>query len=246
MLVSDRGARMKQGDVVLVWGASGGLGAYAVQLVKNGGGIAVGVVGSEQKAEMARLLGCDLVINRLEIGIGEDDGDDPDRVVAQGRALGRLIRQGIGEDPHIAFDHVGRSTFGVSVFVVRRGGAVVTCGSSTGYQHHFDNRYLWMRLKRIIGSHVANLQEQVECARLFTQGGIIPALTTLYPLEQVGEATRLVQLNEHIGKVGVLCLADRPGLGVTAPQLRAQIGEDRLTSLRAFAARTPADEVRLS
>ncbi|MEX0167536.1 crotonyl-CoA carboxylase/reductase [Streptomyces sp. LMG1-1-1.1] len=235
MLVSDRGARMKQGDVVLIWGASGGLGAYAVQLVKNGGGVAVGVVGSEEKAEAARALGCDLVINRAEIGIGDDLGDDPQRVVAQGKALGRLIRQGVGEDPHIVFDHVGRSTFGISVFVVRRGGSVVTCGSSTGYQHQFDNRYLWMRLKRIIGSHVANLQEQVDCARLFTQGSIMPALTALYPLEEIGEATRLVQLNEHIGKVGVLCLADRPGLGVTDPELRARIGEDRLTALRAFA-----------
>ncbi|GAA2425615.1 crotonyl-CoA carboxylase/reductase [Streptomyces macrosporus] len=235
MLVSDRGARMKQGDVVLIWGASGGLGAYAVQLVKNGGGIAVGVVGSERKAEAARALGCDLVINRAEIGLGGDTGDDPAAVVEQGKRLGRLIRQGVGEDPHIAFDYVGRSTFGVSVFVVRRGGAVVTCGSSTGYQHRFDNRYLWMRLKRIIGSHVANLQEQVDCARLFGQGGIVPALTSLYPLKEVGEATRSVQLNEHIGKVGVLCLADRPGLGVTDPRRRARIGEDRLTLMRAFA-----------
>ncbi|MFB6837701.1 crotonyl-CoA carboxylase/reductase [Streptomyces sp. NPDC056361] len=235
MLVSDRGARMKQGDVVLIWGASGGLGAYAVQLVKNGGGVAVGVVGSEEKAKAARALGCDLVINRADIGIGDDLGDDPARVVEQGKALGRLIRQGVGEDPHIVFDHVGRSTFGISVFVVRRGGSVVTCGSSTGYQHQFDNRYLWMRLKRIIGSHVANLQEQVDTARLFTQGSIMPALTALYPLEEIGEATRLVQLNEHIGKVGVLCLADRPGLGVTDPELRARIGEDRLTALRAFA-----------
>lgn len=235
MLVSDRGARMKQGDVVLIWGAAGGLGAYAVQMVKNGGGVAVGVVGSEQKAEVARALGCDLVINRAEIGIGEKTGDDPATAVAQGKRLGRLIRQGVGEDPHIAFDHVGRSTFGISVFVVRRGGTVVTCGSSTGYQHQFDNRYLWMRLKRIIGSHIANLQEQVECARLFAQGGIVPALSSLYPLHEIGSATRLVQLNEHIGKVGVLCLADRPGLGVTDPQRRARIGEDRLTRLRAFA-----------
>ena len=121
------------------------------------------------------------------------------------------------------------------MFVVRRGGAVVTCGSSTGYQHQFDNRYLWMRLKRIIGSHVANLQEQVDCARLFDQGGIVPVLTSLYPLREVGEATRLVQLNEHIGKVGVLCLADRSGLGVTDPQRRARIGEDRLTLMRGFA-----------
>lgn len=54
------------------------------------------------------------------------------------------------------FDHVGRSTFGISTFVADRGGIVVTCGSSTGYQHVFDNRYLWMKLKRTIGLGVTD------------------------------------------------------------------------------------------
>ncbi|MFJ3772780.1 crotonyl-CoA carboxylase/reductase [Streptomyces sp. NPDC090075] len=235
MLVSDRGARMKQGDVVLIWGASGGLGAYAAQLVKNGGGIAVGVVGSEEKARAARKLGCDVVVNRQDVGVGDDEGDDPELTLKAGKRIGRIVRDAVGTDPDIVFEHVGRSTFGISVFVVKRGGTVVTCGSSTGYVHQFDNRYLWMRLKRVLGSHVANLQEQVECARLFALGGLAPALSSLFPLDRVGEATRLVQLNRHIGKVGVLCLAPEPGLGVTAPGLRARIGEEALNPLREFA-----------
>ena len=235
MLVSDRGARMKQGDIVLIWGASGGLGAYAVQLVKNGGGIPVGVVGSEEKAAAAQKLGCDVVVNRQDIGIGDDTGDDPEATLKAGRRLGRIIRDTTGSDPDIVFEHVGRSTFGISVTVAKRGGTIVTCGSSTGYVHQFDNRYLWMRLKRVIGSHVANLQEQAECARLFTLGGIAPALSRLFPLAEIGEATRLVQLNQHIGKVGVLCLAPTPGLGITAPQLRPHIGEKTLTPLHDYA-----------
>ncbi len=77
----------------------------------------------------------------------------------------------------------------------------------------------------------------MECARLFEQGGVVPTLSSLFPLSEVGEATRLVQLNQHIGKVGVLCLAPERGLGVTAPELRARIGEDALNPLRSFAAR---------
>ncbi|MFF1448380.1 crotonyl-CoA carboxylase/reductase [Streptomyces sp. NPDC058274] len=214
MLVSDRGARMTQGDVVLIWGAAGGLGAYAVQLVRNGGGIAVGVVSSEAKAEYARGLGCQVVINREEIGLVGSEPADPATV---GKRLGRLIRAATGEDPHIVFEHVGRATFGISVFVVRRGGAVVTCGSSTGYQHEFDNRYLWMRLKRVIGSHGANLQEQSAVNRLLGLGHISSALTATYPLTETAEAARLVQNNAHMGKIGVLALAPRTGLGVTAP-----------------------------
>ncbi|MBQ0851719.1 crotonyl-CoA carboxylase/reductase [Streptomyces sp. BH-SS-21] len=221
MLVSDRGARMTQGDVVLIWGAAGGLGAYAVQLVRNGGGIAVGVVSSERKAEYARRLGCHVVIDREEIGLG--GGEAPADPSVVGKRLGRRIRAATGEDPHIVFEHVGRATFGVSVFVVRRGGAVVTCGSSTGYQHEFDNRYLWMRLKRVIGSHGSNLHEQAAVHRLLDLGHVAPALTETYPLTDTAEAARLVQSNTHLGKVGVLSLAPEPGLGVTDQARREQV-----------------------
>jgi crotonyl-CoA reductase len=234
MLVSDRGAQIKQGDVVLVWGATGGLGGLAVQMVKNGGGIAVGVVSSEQKAQILREQGCDVVIDRREIGMG-DGAEGTGDAIEYGKRLGSRIRAELGEDPRVAFDYVGRATFGTSVHVVRRGGVVVTCGSSTGYQHQYDNRYLWMNLKRVIGSHIANLQEQWDTARLFRQGGLVPILTDVYPLAETGEALRLVQTNRHVGKVGVLCLAPTEGLGVTDPEARERIGVERLTSWRRYA-----------
>ncbi|GAA3828128.1 crotonyl-CoA carboxylase/reductase [Sphaerisporangium flaviroseum] len=226
MLVSDRGARIKQGDVVLIWGAAGGLGVFAAQLVKNGGGIPVGVVSSEEKAAVARRLGCDVVVNREELGIG-----GPETSIEAGKRLGRIIRREVGEDPHVAFDYTGRATFGISVFVVRRGGAVVTCGSSSGYQHEYDNRYLWMNVKRIIGSHGANLQELYECIRLFRLGHLMPVISAVYPLAEVGEATRLVQTNGHVGKVGVLCMAPERGMGVTDAETRARLGPERLDPL---------------
>jgi crotonyl-CoA reductase len=232
MLVGDNGARIKQGDIVLIWGATGGLGAFAVQMVKNAGGIAVGVVSSERKAEALRRLGCDVVINRAEIGLGGDDALTPERTIELGKRLGREIRRQAGEDPHVVFDYVGQATFGISVFVVRKGGTVVTCGSSTGYDHHFDNRYLWMNLKRIIGSHAANLQEQAECNRLFQLGHLSPILSEVFALKDVGEAARLVQLNRHTGKVGVLCLAPEEGLGVTDPARREKVGAAQLNPLR--------------
>ncbi|WP_086666196.1 crotonyl-CoA carboxylase/reductase [Lentzea kentuckyensis] len=232
MLVSDRGARLKQGDVVLIWGAAGGLGGYAVQFVKNGGGIPVGVVSSEEKAEAVRRLGCDVVVNRAEIGLTGDPSGDPSQVIDIGKRLGSLIRRRVGRDPDIVFEHVGKATFGISVFVARRGGVVVTCGSSSGYQHVYDNRYLWMKLKRVIGSHVANLREAWDCTRLIESGRIVPTVSAVHPLAEVGEACRVVQTNQNIGKVAVLCLAPRPGLGVTDEQGRARIGAARLNPLR--------------
>jgi crotonyl-CoA reductase len=229
MLVSPLAAQFKQGDVVLIWGATGGLGSYAVQFVRNGGGIAVGVVNSERKAALLEKLGCDLVLRRDQLELDGLSGNE------RGKRIGAEIRRGIGEDPHIVFDYVGRETFGASVYMLRRGGTVVTCGSSTGYQHEFDNRYLWMKLKRIVGSHGANWQESWEATRLISQGRIIPALSRVYPLEQVAEAARLVQLNRHVGKIGVLCIAEREGLGIEDHDLRASIGEERLGLFREFA-----------
>jgi crotonyl-CoA reductase len=228
MLVSSRGAQFKQGDIALVWGAAGGLGAYALQFIHNGGGIAVGVVGSEERAKLLERLNCDLVLRRDEL---ELDGLDE---VEMGKRVGKEIRRHLGEDPHIVFEHVGRRTFGASVYLVRRGGTVVTCGSSTGYRHQYDNRRLWMRLKRVVGSHAANWQEAAEANRLIELGKIVPALSKLYTLDQVGEAAREVQLNRHVGKVGVICLAEREGLGIEDPELRASIGEERLRLFREF------------
>jgi crotonyl-CoA reductase len=229
MLVSPHAIQFKQGEIVLVWGATGGLGGYAIQLIRNGGGIAIGVVGSERKAQLLERLGCDLVLRR---DLLELDGLS-DR--AKGKRIGGEIRRALGEDPHIVFDYVGRETFGVSVYLARTGGSVVTCGSSTGYKHEFDNRYLWMRVKRIVGSHGATWAEACAMNRLIEQGRILPTLSKVYPLEQVGEAAREVQLNRHVGKVGVLCLAEREGLGIEDPELRASVGEERLRLFREFA-----------
>lgn len=226
MLVSGRGAPFKQGDVVLVWGATGGLGAYAVQMIRNGGGIAVGVVNSERKQRLLERVGCDVVLRRDLLGL---DGLDE---VELGRRVGSEIRARLGEDPHVVFEHVGRETFGASVYLVRRGGTVVTCGSSTGYRHRYDNRRLWMRLKRVVGSHAASWQEAWEANRLIALGRVQPALSKVYPLADVAEAVREVQLNRHVGKIGVLCLAEREGLGVEDPDLRAAIGEERLRLFR--------------
>ncbi len=138
--------------------------------------------------------------------------------------FGKKIRELTGgEDPDIVFEHPGRETFGASVYVARKGGTIVTCASTSGFMHEYDNRYLWMSLKRIVGTHFANYREAFEANRLVAKGLIHPTLSQVFPLEQAGDAAFEVHRNLHQGKVGILALSPQPGLGVTNPDLRAKV-----------------------
>jgi crotonyl-CoA reductase len=220
MLVSPNGAQMRQGDVVLIWGAAGGLGGFALQYVLNGGGQPVCVVSSPEKAAKCREAGAEWVIDRAEQGFRFWD-DEGRQDAGEQRRLGKAIRELTGgRDPDIVFEHPGRDTFGASVFVTRRGGKIVTCASTTGFVHEFDNRYLWMFTKTIVGSHLANYAEGWAANELCRAGRTHPILSRVYALADAGQAADDVHANAHLGKVGVLCMAPEEGQGVLDSALR--------------------------
>ncbi|GAA4345683.1 crotonyl-CoA carboxylase/reductase [Angustibacter luteus] len=213
-LISKNGAGLKLGDTVLIWGASGGLGSYATQMALAAGATPVCVVSSPEKAEICHAMGAELVIDRR----AEDYTfwkDETTQDPKEWRRFGARIRELTGgRDVDIVFEHPGRETFGASVFAARKGGTIVTCASTSGYMHEYDNRYLWMNLKRIVGSHFANYREAWEANDLINRGLIQPTLSKVYGLDDVGQAANDVHLNLHQGKVGVLCLAPEEGMGV--------------------------------
>jgi crotonyl-CoA reductase len=224
MLVGKHGARMKQGDVVLIWGATGGIGAYAAQYVLNGGGIPVCVVSSADKAQILRNMGVEHIIDRAAAGY-QFWKDERTHDESEWRRLGKDIRELCGEDPDIVFEHPGRNTFAASMYVTKRGGTVVTCAATSGFMMEFDNRHFWMRLKTLVGSHFANYKEAHEANRLIAKGMIHPVMSQVFELEQSGEAAYQVHHNMHEGKIGVLALAPEAGLGVTDQELRDKVGD---------------------
>ena len=234
MLVSNNAASMKMGDTVLIWGATGGLGGYATQLVLNGGATPIGVVSSPDKAELLHQLGCEAVIDRRaeNFRFWKNDHEQDE---SEWRRFGKRIRELVGEDPDIVFEHPGRQTMGASVFAAKRGGVIVTCAATSGYMIEYDNRHLWMKLKQIVSSHFANYAEAWQMNRLIDRGAIQPILSAVYPLTGVGEAALQVHKNLHEGKLGVLCLADEEGLGITDPEKREKIGEEKITLFRRHA-----------
>jgi crotonyl-CoA reductase len=213
-LISKNGAALKLGDTVLIWGASGGLGSYATQMALAAGATPVCVVSSEAKADICRKMGADLVIDRNAEAYKfwkDERTQDP----KEWRRFGAKVRELTGgRDVDIVFEHPGRETFGASVYATKRGGTIVTCASTSGYTHEYDNRHLWMKLKRIVGSHFANYAEAWQANDLINRGLIHPTLSRSYSLDQASQAAFDVHRNLHQGKVGVLCLAPGEGLGV--------------------------------
>jgi crotonyl-CoA carboxylase/reductase len=145
---------------------------------------------------------------------GESPDEEKARFKAM-RAFGGAVREILGGDPDIVFEHVGQATFPTSVFVVKPFGKVVICAGTTGYNLDFDVRYLWMRQKEIIGSHFANAWECTKANELMVSGEIRPVLWRTMGFDGVAEAHQLMKENKHLGKIAILVGASDTGQGKT-------------------------------
>ncbi|HEX8101178.1 MAG TPA: crotonyl-CoA carboxylase/reductase [Solirubrobacteraceae bacterium] len=224
-------AKLQAGHRVLIWGAAGGLGVFAVQLCKLTGADAVGVVSSAEKGELIKELGAVDYIDRNEFkGMMRKGGESPEEEKArfkESRRFCQKVSGMLGEAPDIVFEHVGQATFPTSVLAVKPFGKVVICGATSGYSLDFDVRYLWMRQKEIIGSHFANAWEANLANALIEQGKIRPVLWRTMGFEGVAEAHQLMRDNKHAGKIAILVGATEEGQGRTVEgpgAIRAEVG----------------------
>lgn len=181
-------AKIRPGDRVLVWGASGGMGSYAIQLCRAVNAIPICVVSSEDKADFCRTLGAELFIDRRNHPYLSEAGDGEIDSAGQ-RAFAREIRSLTGGHmPDIVFEHTGAETFATSVFVARKNGKIVICGATSGYKLTFDARYLWMHQKQILGSHGCNAHDAMRANLLVEQKVIKPTLTEIFSFSDAAKA----------------------------------------------------------
>jgi crotonyl-CoA carboxylase/reductase len=200
-------AQVKPGDNVLVWGAAGGLGIFAIQLCKVLGANPVAVVSSPDKIELVRGLGAEMIINRREFGFAKQPNETPEQVKKRTEEMrrfgGEIRRLTGGKDPDVVFEHVGAETFPTSVFVCKRFGKVVICGATSGFNLEFDVRYLWMRQKQILGSHFANAYQAERANELMMSGKVRPVLDQVFDFAETARAHQLMKDNKHKGKLGI-------------------------------------------
>ena len=179
--------------MVLVWGGAGGLGSMAIQIVTNAGGRAVAVVSSAEKAEYAKSLGAVGYVNRKDFshwGVPPKwDSTRLEGVVRrrEGVRQGGLGRAGgEGGARAIVFDHPGEDTIPTSIFVCDRGGMVVICAGTSGYNTMVDVRYLWYMQKRYQGSHLFNDEQAAAFNDLVRDGRSRRCLGHTYAFDEIG------------------------------------------------------------
>jgi crotonyl-CoA carboxylase/reductase len=219
MLFGHRPHILRPGHNVLVWGASGGLGSFAVQLCAVSGANAIGVISDPSKRDFVMSLGAKGVIIRNEFncwGRMPDVGSpEYDSWLKEARKFGKAIWDitGKGNDVDFVFEHPGEQTFPVSCLVVKRGGMVVFCAGTTGYNLTFDARYVWMRQKRIQGSHFANLKQAAQANKLVVERRIDPCMSEVLSWRDIPRAHTMMWNNQHKpGNMAVLVSARYPGL----------------------------------
>ena len=211
---------VEPGDLVLVWGGAGGLGSLAIQLVTNAGGRAIAVVGSAEKAEYCRSLGAVGSINRKDFshwGV-PPRWDAPEWVdwLAGAKAFGKAIWEAAGEktNPRIVFEHPGEDTIPTSNFVCDRGGMIVICAGTSGYDTLIDVRYLWYLQKRYQGSHLMNTEQAAAFNDLVRDGTITTTLGAAYLYDQIPHAHHLME-EGGLPEGNVSCLVNAPRTGLT-------------------------------
>jgi crotonyl-CoA carboxylase/reductase len=221
MLFGWEGNVLKEGDIVLVWGGSGGLGSQAIQLAKIHGARAVAVVSDDERGEYCKKLGAEGYINRREFshwGIPPHwtDAARQKEWSSACRAFGKAIWDVLGErrNPNIVFEHPGEETIPTSIFVCEAGGMVVICAGTTGYAALVDLRYHWVRQKRLQGSHGTNDEQAAAYNQLVLDGKIDPCLGDVYAFEDIGKAHHDMEQGEVVfGNRVALLGAPEPGLG---------------------------------
>lgn len=176
-------AKLAAGQTILIQAGGSGIGTAAIQLSKAVGATVITTVGSDDKAEKARALGADHVINYRE-----------DRFEGVVRKLTR--KRGVD----VVFEHVGPDTFQASMFCLKRGGVLVTCGSTTGVSSEINLFQLYQQQLRLIGSFGCTIRNLRRSLEKMAEGIARPVIDSTVELEDIESALHRIESRQVFGK----------------------------------------------
>ena len=177
-------ARVQPGEDVLIVGAGAGVGVMAIQIAKLCGARVFATAGTDEKLEKCQTLGADVLINHARSPF--------DKAVRETTA-----KRGVD----VVMDYVGKETWQQSLRATVRGGRIVTCGASTGFDPVEDLRHVFFRQLSILGSTMGSAKEFADLMAAVASGKLKPVVDRAMPLEQVAEAHRLLEARRVFGKL---------------------------------------------
>ena len=179
-------ARVQPSDHVLIWGIGGGVALAALQIVKRIGATAWVTSGSPDKLARAQALGADHLL----------DHRHPD--------LGRDIRARTGKrGVDVVIDSVGEATWSQSLVALGKRGRLVTCGGTSGPYVQLDVRRMFWNQWTLMGSTMGNDAEFDAMTVAFRQGGLMPPVDSVWPIEEAAKAFERLSSGAQFGKVVV-------------------------------------------
>jgi NADPH:quinone reductase-like Zn-dependent oxidoreductase len=184
---------VKRGDRVLVLGASGGVGTGCVILAKHLGAEVIACTSSAEKMAKLKALGADEVLNVKEVDFSKW------AVEKYGKPQRRSYDGGVD----VVINFTGGYTWHPSLRCLKRGGKLLVCGATAGYDPKEDLRYVWSFELKIIGSNSFYDDDLQALMKLIADGKMQPVIDKVLPLEEAREGLRLIQDREVIGKVVV-------------------------------------------
>ncbi len=184
---------VKKGDRVLILGASGGVGTGCVILARHLGAEVIACTSSQEKVQKLKELGADEVINIKDIDFSKWAVDK------YGKPQRRSYEGGVD----VVINFTGGDTWHPSLRCLKRGGKLLVCGATAGYDPKEDLRYVWSFELNIIGSNSFYDDDLQALMKLIAEGKMRPVIDKVLPLEEAREGLRLIQDREVIGKVVV-------------------------------------------
>ncbi len=185
---------VKKGERVLILGASGGVGTGCVILAKHLGAQVIACTSSPEKMQRLKELGADEVINVKEVDFSKWAVEK----------FGKPQRRSYDGGVDVVINFTGGDTWHPSLRCLKRGGKLLVCGATAGYDPKEDLRYIWSFELNIIGSNSYYDDDLHALMKLIAQGRMRPVIDKVLPLEQAREGLRLIQDREVIGKVVVV------------------------------------------
>jgi NADPH:quinone reductase-like Zn-dependent oxidoreductase len=182
---------VKKGDRVVILGASGGVGTGCVILAKLLGAEVIACTSSPEKMQKLQELGADHVLN-------VKDTDFSKWAVEK---YGKPQRRSYDGGVDVVINFTGGDTWHPSLRCLKRGGKLLVCGATAGYDPKEDLRYIWSFELKILGSNSFYDEDLTALMRLIADGKLKPVIDKVLPLEQAAEGLRLIQDREVIGKV---------------------------------------------